>query len=143
MKCSDQLRYAPSRCKGRVSWNHFRKHRYCATFTTTSIGAVPLAITGLTSSDINFSLTGCITTLSQGQSCIATVVYTAVNNSGLQGRTGLLRSTDLGRGMIAMATLLFLLNGPRRKPPASLALLCGFLIAPLGRVRFGRQLRRR
>jgi hypothetical protein len=39
-----------------------------ATFTITSTGAVPLDITGLASSDINFSLTGCITTLSQGQS---------------------------------------------------------------------------
>lgn len=64
------------------------------TFTVTSTGAVPLSITSLASSDPNFSVTGCVSTLSQGQSCTATVSYTPSANSGTQGETGQLTITS-------------------------------------------------
>ncbi|HEY3705028.1 MAG TPA: IPT/TIG domain-containing protein [Terracidiphilus sp.] len=62
--------------------------RATTTFAITSTGAIPLVITTITSSDSNFTVSGCTSALSQGQSCTATVSYTPVNNSGLQGESG-------------------------------------------------------
>jgi hypothetical protein len=64
------------------------------TFAIASTGAIPLTITQLTSTDPRFSFSGCITTLSQSQSCTVTVVYTPVSNSGLTGETGSLTITS-------------------------------------------------